>query len=230
MRRALLLALSCAIPPPAAAHDLWIDRDGPLYTLAYGHARSGHEGARRLEYRPETLQQAACFAASGQASPAELGRQFPVTLRGDCAAVWFQRSSGYWSKTPYGTRNLPRTEAGAVLDSWLSIESVKRIDRWHEALARPLTRELELVALADPLQAKPGGKLRLRAWRQGKPAAGASVVYFGKSRGLTGADGTIDIRLGEAGLQRIRATLELPLDDGKAERAVLATTLQFETR
>lgn len=230
MVRASLLIFLGSIALPLWAHELWIDRDGALYTLAYGHERSGHEGAKRLEYRPETVRQAACFEASGQETRAERGRQYPVTLKGDCAVAWFQLSSGYWSKTPYGTRNLPKTEAGAVIDSWLSVESAKRIERWSEALARPLTQELELVALSDPLRIKSGEKLRLRAFHQGKPAPGVTVAYFGKPRGVTGSDGGINIRLGEAGFQLIQASLDLALDDGKADRAILATSLQFETR
>lgn len=230
MPRLRLLALLGLISAPLPAHDLWIERDALLHTLSYGHERSGHEGAKRLEYRPETVRQAGCYGASGREQKAERGKAYPVTLKGDCAASWFLASSGYWSKTPYGTKNLPRNEAGAAINSWLSVEAVKRIDRWGEGLARPLTGELELAPIDNPLGLKTGDKLRLRAYFQGKPAAHVTVAYFGKPRGVTGADGAINIRLQEPGLQLVQGSMELPLNDGKADKAVHATSLQFEIK
>ncbi len=225
-----LLLLSILLPSLVYAHDLWIERSGPLHTRSYGHERSGHEGAKRLEYKPETVLQALCFDASGQEQRAEQGKHYPVTLKGDCAASWFLLSSGYWSKTPYGTKNLPKSEAGAVMDSWRSVETIKRIDRWSEALTRPLTRELELAPTDNPLNLKNGDKLRLRAYFQGKPAANVTVAYFGKPRGVTGADGAVNIRLNQLGIQLIEASLELPLNDGKADKTIHASSLQFEIR
>lgn len=221
----LLIAL---LPALAAGHDLWIERDGALHTLAYGHERSAHAGARTLEYSPAAVRQAACFDAAGRQTHAERGTAYPATLSGDCAASWFLVSSGYWSKTPQGTRNLPKTEAGATIDSWLSVEGVKRIDRWDASLARPLTDELELTPQDNPLQLKPGDKLRLRAWLAGQPVAGVAVAYFGKPRGVTDATGRVNIRLQSPGLQMLQASLEQPLADGKADRIVRGSTLQFE--
>ncbi|HNA82435.1 MAG TPA: DUF4198 domain-containing protein [Thiobacillaceae bacterium] len=229
VRVSLLLVLGL-IASPLLAHELWIERDTLSQTLVYGHERSGHEGAQRLEYKPESVKDGECFGNNGQTLRAELGKTYPVTLKGDCAASWFLISTGYWSKTPYGTKNLPKGEAGAVMDSWLSVEAVKRIDRWGEPLARPLTRELELAPIDNPLTLKPGDKLRLRAYFQGKPAANVTVAYFGKPRGVTGADGGINIRLAEPGFQLVQGSLERPLDDGRADKAIHATTLQFELK
>ena len=215
---------------PLQAHDLWVEREGAVHALTYGHQGSAHEGVRRIDYRPETVREATCYAATGQPLKAERGGPYPVTLKGDCAATWFLASSGYWSKTPYGTKNLPRTEAGTVLDSWLSVESVKRMDRWGDALARPLTDELELVPEGDPFVLKAGDKLRLRAYFRGQPVPRVSVAYFGKPRGVTDRDGRINVRLGAPGIQLVEATLEQPLTDGKADRIINTTTLQFEIR
>jgi nickel transport protein len=219
------LLLSVAVD----AHDLWIERDGAQHTLTYGHERSAHEGAKRLEYRPETVLRAQCFDDAGRERTAERGTGYPATLRGDCAASVFLLSSGYWSKTPYGTRNLPKTEAGVVLDSWRSVEAVKRIDRWSPALGRALTGELEIVPADNPLKLKSGDKLRLRVTFQGQPVGGATVAYFGKPRGVSAADGGLNIRLNRPGFQHIEASLEQPLGDGKADKTLHAATLQFET-
>lgn len=223
-----ILLLAALLPAVASGHDLWIDRNGPLHSLSYGHERSAHEGAKHIEYKPETVVQARCIDASGQDVRAEPGKQYPVTLKGDCAASWFLLSSGYWSKTPYGTKNLPKTEAGAVMSSWRSVEAIKRLDRWGTALTRPMTQALELVPNDNPLNLKSGDKLRLRAFFQGKPTANVTVAYFGKPRGVSGADGAVNIRLSEPGFQLIQASLETPLDDGKADKTIHSSALQFE--
>ncbi len=228
--RAFLLVGILLARDHALAHDLWIERAGTLHTLAYGHERSGHVGAKALEYKPENVKQAACFNTAGQEIDALRGHAYPATLKGDCAASGFLTSSGYWSKTPYGTKNLPRNDAGAVIDSWLSVESVKRIDQWGEGLARPLTRELELAPLDNPLILQAGDKLRLRAWFRGKPVAGVTVAYFGKPRGVTDADGNVNIRLQNPGFQLIQASLDLPLNDDKADKAIHTGGLQFEIK
>jgi len=220
----LLLSLSCSV----AAHDLWVERQDGQFVLAYGHEHSGHGGKERLAYQPRHVEQAVCVDAAGRPRPATLQSGYPVGLRGDCAATWFLLSSGYWSKTPHGTRNVPKTEAGPVLSSWLSVESVKRVDAWGQGLSAPLTRELELVPLADPLSVRPGGKLKVAVYRDGRPAPGVTVAYLGHPRGVTGADGSVNIRLKQPGYQLIQASLELPLRDGKADKAIHATALAFE--
>lgn len=226
--RAHLLLLLASLSHPILAHDLWVTREGNLHTLHSGHERSGHAGAKVIEYKPEQIRQAVCFSAAGRVLAGEVGRTWPVTLRGDCAASYFVFSSGYWSKTPYGTKNLPRNEAGQVLDSWLSVESVKRIDAWGVGLAKPLGLELEIVPLDNPLSLRPGDKLHLAVYGAGKPVAGATVAYFGHPRGVTAADGRVNITLRQPGPQSIQASLETPLGDGKADRLIQTTALQFE--
>ncbi|PIX97649.1 MAG: DUF4198 domain-containing protein [Hydrogenophilales bacterium CG_4_9_14_3_um_filter_63_34] len=228
--RPLFLACLLLLHGSGQAHDLWIERSGLLHTLAYGHERSGHEGAKALEYKTDYVKQATCYNAAGQEISAERGRAYPVTLKGDCAASWFLASSGYWSKTPYGTKNLPRSEAGPVIESWLSLEGVKRIDQWGTGLSQALTRNLELVPLSNPLSLRTGEKLRLAAWYQGKPTAGVTVAYFGKPRGVSDSEGMVNIRLQNPGFQLIQASLDLPLNDARADKAIHASSLQFEIK
>lgn len=225
MRRFLTLCI-CLLPALSQAHDLWIERAGTRLTLAYGHAGGGHAGERRLDYAPGSVQSALCVDADG-APVSTTFTGYPATLEADCAAAWFQMTN-HWSKTPYGTKNLPKAEAGAVLDSWLAVESVKRIDAWGEALTRPLTASLELVPLRDPLHLKVGDKLRVAVYRDGRPLSGVTVAYFDQPRGVTEADGALNIRVRKPGLQLIQASIETPLDDGQADRRIDAAALQFE--
>lgn len=219
----LVFLLSYAVS--ALAHDLWVERQGNSRVLQYGHWGTGE-----LPYHPEQVLDATCFSSAGAKIHAEMGYTYPVTLRGDCTVTWFLTSSGYWSKTPYGTKNLPKGQAGVVIDSWLSMESVKRLDGWATGLAKPLTTALEIVPLADPLKLSAGDKLRLIVFLEGRPAAGVTVAYFGQPRGITDEHGRINVRLQNAGFQLIQASLQRPLNDGMADKLIQSATLQFESQ
>ena len=58
--------------------------------------------------------------------------------------------------------------------------------------------------------------------------AGVPVAYAGQTRGASGEDGKVSIRLRRGGLQLLQASRETPLTDGKADVAIRSATLQFE--
>ncbi|MBI4719788.1 MAG: DUF4198 domain-containing protein [Chitinivibrionia bacterium] len=228
LRIFIVAAIAAAPCPRAFGHDLWLERTGAGLALLSGHRHSTHEGADLVEYSPSVVLRAECFAADGAASVPELTDTYPVTVAARCAATCIFTSTGYWTKTTYGTQNVPKTKARYPVQSWLSYESVKRIDAWSDALARPLTQELDIVPLGNPFEAGAGGKLRLMVAFEGNPAEGIIVCYMGKPRGTTGRDGTINIRLKEPGLQMIQACRRAPLASAEADEIVYTTTLNFE--
>ena len=114
------------------------------------------------------------------------------------------------------------------IKSWLSFDSVKRIDRWSAELAEPLTAWLEMTPLSDPASLREGKKLRLRVSFEGRPAQGVVVSYDGKPRGTTGHDGRINIRLRHGGFQVIQASRTLAVTSEKADEVVHSTNLNFE--
>ena len=230
----LLTALVVTLLSPAiSAHDLWIERAGGAYTLYNGHKHTdngghgGHGGDQVIHYGPAFVTQALCFDTQGQVKHEAKGGS-PFRLEGECAALTIAASSGFWSKTPKGTLNVPKDEARQVVKSWLSLEWVKRLDTWSPALAMPLTPGLELVALEDPLQLAKGDKLRLQLTLDRQPVAGATVTYDGEPRGMTDEGGRINLRIQHGGFQMIAAGLNRPRPTPQADKEVLATTLVFE--
>jgi nickel transport protein len=210
----------------AGAHDLWLEPQGAGYVLQQGHRHSAHAGAESVPYDAAIVKAAVCTDAAGAVRPLVPSKSYPVRVDGDCAAVMVSLSSGYWTKTAWETKNVPKAQAGGVIRSWLSEESVKRVNRW--TAAQPLTDALEIVPLTDPRALKPGDKLTVIVTENRKPRVGVPVAYDGETRGATGDDGRVAIRVRHGGVQLIAASLETPLNDGKADVRVRTTALQFE--
>lgn len=225
----LATLLSALVGSPAVlAHDLWLERNNAGLTLLYGHRHSGHAGPETIEYRPDTVRRVTCFDAAGAPVGEGAKAVYPARLTGDCAAAYALLSSGHWTKTPYGTRNVPKDQVDVSLKSWVSFEGVKRIDRWGPGLARPVSGDLEVVSLDNPLALSDGDKLRLLVSFRGEPVAGAVVAYDGKPRGETGADGLVNLKVRHGGIQAIEATLRRPLQSAQADEEVHTSTLTFD--
>lgn len=222
----LILLLSCS----AHAHDLWLEKSAGQWALYQGHRHSAHAGAETIAYGNNFVTAARCLDGKGGTRPLAVTAASPWTAAGDCAALLLEVSSGYWSKTPWETKNVPKKEAPGAIKSWLSKETLKRIDVWSPVFAQALGSELEIVPNENPLALKPGDKLVVRVLRAGQPVNGAPVAYHGETRGETDADGRVAIRLRHSGVQLVSTSIELPLNDGKADVESLAATLQFEIK
>jgi hypothetical protein len=221
-----------ALASPGVAHDLWIERetdrgDGAAVLLT-GHRHSDHAGAAIHDYDPAIVRRAACFDTSGAELPVSIPAGSPVRLDCPGAVLFVATSSGHWTKTPYGTHNVPKSEAETPLRSWLSRENVKRVDRWSESLGVALVDELEIVPRNDPLALRPGEKLRLLVARGREPQSGVAVEYAGRVLGTTGEDGLLNVKIRHGGFQIVRASLTEPLDSPDADELVTTTTLCFE--
>ncbi len=221
------LLWATVVTPPAHAHDLWLDKDGG-YTLLQGHRHSAHSGAEILPYTAAFVTNARCLDAAGAAKSLPVGKLPPWKTQAECAALLVAASSGYWSKTPWETKNLPKTEVSGALRSWLSEEAVKRIDVWTPGTAQALGDGLEITPLANPFALKPGDKLTVLVSENKRPRAGVPVAYGGDTRGASGEDGKVVIRIRQLGTQLISASVETPLNDGRADVLVRSTALQFE--
>jgi nickel transport protein len=226
IHRTVLLVVVLALP--AAAHDLWLEKDSAGYALYQGHRHSSHAGAEVVPYEPGAVKGAICLDASGGAKPLVLDKSHPVRLTGDCAALLVSFSTGYWTKTAWETRNAPKTNVAAVIKSWLSEDALKRIDRWAPAVAQPVDTGLEITPTTDPFKLTIDDKLTVLVTENRKPKSGVPVAYQGDTRGTTGDDGRIAIRIRHGGMQLISASVETPLSDGKADTVIRATALQFE--
>lgn len=212
----------------ALAHDLWLEKTGQHVTLYQGHRHSSHAGAETMEYGKNFVTAAHCLNERGTKRPLTILSASPWVASGECAAWRIDVSSGYWSKTPWETKNAPKSEVPGAIKSWRAIEILKRLETWSAAFAQPLGEGLEIAPSADPFALKPGDKLVVRVFLDGKPQANVPVAYHGETRGETDPDGRIAIRLRRGGVQLISASIERPSHDGKADVEIRAATLQFD--
>jgi nickel transport protein len=210
-------------------HDYWFMTDGEDYWLHRGHRFSPHSGAAEVPFDPAIVTSARCLRQSDtQPVTLTIALEYPPRIEGPCIALLVSMDSGYWSQTVHGTRNQPKDSLSGVLRSWHSVENVKHIEAWHAGLRAPFSTQLELVLTEDPFVLEAGDKLRLIAMLGGKPKAGVSVAYDGNSRGVTGDDGKINIRIRHRGTQHISASLSEPLERPEADKRLHATHLMFD--
>ena len=228
MRTLYSLLAFLLLPSLASAHDLWLEPGPAGYELRYGHAPGGHDGAATLVYHARFVQRALCRSDAGETRRLPVTAGYPARFDAACAALWVEASSGVWTTTVQGTRNVPPDGLAGVVRAWRSIESTKRLVAWDEGLSLPLGDGLELVPLHNPFEVAPGRKLRLLVTLGGQPQPGANVAYGGEIRGVSGADGELNLRLREPGLQFITASIRLPAGEPGSNETVYATTLHFE--
>jgi nickel transport protein len=218
-----------AAPATGRAHDLWLEPGPGGLAVQYGHHPQlvSHGGETRIPYAPEVVRSALCLDAAGRQQPARLAGTYPVRVEGDCTAAYVLTSSGYWTKTTAGTKNLKKTEATAPLNAWQSFESVKHVAAWSPAAAEPLGVPLEIIPAENPLALHDGEKLTVSVLANGRPVADAVVTYDGKPRGETDSAGAVNVRIRHGGLQLIQATVRSPHSGPEADEVVHTTALTF---
>lgn len=221
-----LLTLLGGVSSGIAAHEYWVDHEGSQFVLRQGHKTAVHSGAASIAYDPASVVRVECLDESGKRRVL-IPHGTPVRIDGSCAAVNFYLDNGDWTKTAYDTLNKPKNEVKGALQSWRSHENVTRLNQWSAALARPAGVGLALSLPANPDRLKTGDKFTVAVTLDGAPRAEVPVAYAGETRGVTDAEGRINLKIRHAGLQQISASLETPLNDGKADALIRGATLNF---
>jgi nickel transport protein len=227
---ALSLALAAALAPATAdAHDVFWSAGAPADTLLEGHLTGhGHGGAANEPLAASRVAWLATIGADGVVHVVPVPAAAPVTVAADGVADFALVEWGWWTKTADGTTNSHPSEVAHPLQGWHSQETVKHLRGWHQALGSPLGRGLELTPLADPRVLSPGDKLAVLVTLDGAPVEGAAVAYGDDTRGASGSDGRVNIRLRKAGLQVVRASLRRPDADAPRYEDVRTAVLTFE--
>ncbi len=221
-----ILAACLAVPAGARAHDLWLEPQGGVLVLRYGH-RGGEVldlDAGQGQGRPVPRRGGAAPATSA-AAPTAGPKELRTPSRCDAASAFLD--GGFWSLTPDGERNLPRNAVPDAVRSWQSRQFAKWIDVRSPAAGSPLGAELEIVPVSDLSRVRQGDKATFRVLWQGKPVAGAILAIDHRPLGETDAAGECRVKVRAAEVESVSATLKRPLGTPEADTLVAEASLTF---
>jgi len=227
LRSIFMRFLLLLFPLSLWTHDIWIEKQSDSFVLQYGHLHltQEHQGRKVIPYDPNNIQEVICKNGSN-IDALKREKHYPLTIYKKCDSLYIRLDNGYFTKTPYGIKNLPKNSVKMPLKSWRSYESVKRIEKGEDKV---LSNSLEILLLNSPKEI--GDKAHLQLFYQQKPIEGIAVAYDGKVRGVSDKNGKINIRIKHSGIQNIQATRKEPSAHSELyDETIFTTTLNFEVK
>ncbi|MBI2878079.1 MAG: DUF4198 domain-containing protein [Candidatus Tectomicrobia bacterium] len=213
--------------PSLEAHDFFIKRQGKELMVVYGH------GDHREAFDPSKIKAIQAFDLQGKTmdvSQEKSKEGLHLKIAGQPACILVEIDDGYWSKTIYGWKNLPKRKARRVVESIRALYYAKAIFAWSEgALGPEAHARLDLLPLKNPFALKAGDLLPLKVLYQGRPRAGITVEGKGHERiGTTDPEGVVKVTLSK-GHQVITVQHSEPIQgDPDADSLRTISTLAFE--
>jgi nickel transport protein len=213
-------------PLDARAHDLWLEPQGEVLVLRYGHRGGESLDLESAKVKVVRCQRGAGPVADVRGASKATSRELRTPSRCDVASAFLD--GGYWSLTPDGERNLPKSVVPDAVRSWQSKQFAKWIDVRSLAAIQVLGDELEIVPVGDLSRVHQGDKATFRVLWQGKPAAGAILAIDHRPLGETDASGECRVKVRASDVESVSATLKLPLGTPEADTLTAEASLTFE--
>lgn len=226
MRGYAIFFVALVIPAVAHAHDFWLERQGGGFALLYGH-----RGGETLAIEGQKVKSVRCARAGAGVSDLRKAAAFTpkkVTVSGPCSAVSAFYYGGYWSLTPDGEKNLPKSRCADAVKSWESKQFAKWVDGRAPKSNKPIGDEFEIVPVTDLSQVKQGDKATFRVFLWGQPVSGATVAIDHKPLGETDSAGEVRVRIRASDVESISASIKKPVRSPDADTRVFEATLSFD--
>ncbi|MCF6205582.1 MAG: DUF4198 domain-containing protein [Sulfurovum sp.] len=201
-----------------SAHTLWIDG---LFQVHEGHMHQQNLQEKKSVLKHGDISDVLCMKHQ-----AIRVIRYNNASNAKCDALYIKRKPAYYTKTPYGTKKMPKSRVKMSIKSWRSIESVKRI--YSKQPLQPFGKGLEIVLRNDPSKIEVGDKARLSIYYNGKPLKGATIANGHKTIGVSDDHGQVNVKIREHGLQNIKASWTTKGDGVKCDEVIHTTTLNFE--
>jgi len=226
----ILISLFLFLPAKGVlAHDFFIEPKGDEFLVVFGH------GKQREEFDVSKVKQIKALDPQGTEIPVQRIKKesgLSLKLNSRPAVITVAIDNGYWSKTIYGWKELPKRKASRVVEAIRSFFYSKMILSWNEVLQTPFNDAgLDIVLLKNPFEPKPGNSLMLKVFLRGQPLPGADIIGSDHSLlGKTDKDG-----IGKIPLLRSQNLLTVEYkerlkDDLDADVLSLTATLTFEVK
>jgi uncharacterized GH25 family protein len=225
-RLAFAAAVAALLVPSAGrAHDFWVERARDGFAV-----RHGHLGGEALAIDASKVKAIRC--GDGASPPKDMvatARFSPNEVRfsAACALVSVFHDGGYWSLTPDGEVNLPRSRVENVVRSWASRQYAKWVDAKSPAAGAVLGDDLEVVPVTDLAKATKGDKITVRVLSAAHPVPNAVVAVAHHPLGETDSKGEIRLRVRET-VESISTSIRRPGTTPEADAEVLEASLTFE--
>ncbi|MBI4378471.1 MAG: DUF4198 domain-containing protein [Nitrospinae bacterium] len=211
----------------AYAHDYWIERKGRKFVVVYGH------GNKREEFDSSKVKSVNAFDFQG--------KEIDITKEGwrdglllktseQPSLIFLEVDDGYWSKTIYGWKNLPKRNARRVVESVRSLYYSKAIISWSDMTqGLNINARLDIIPIKNPFSMKVGDTLRLKVLYNKRPLAGIDVEENHEKAGTTDREGAAEIQLSK-GNHVITVRYKEPIEnDPDAQYLSITSTLSFES-
>jgi uncharacterized GH25 family protein len=210
----------------AMAHDFWLERQAGSFVLRYGHrggealpldtAKVRSLTCRKDKGRPENLLSSAVASAN------------QLSLAATCTVVSAFLDGGFYSLTPDGEKNLPKSKVPDAVKSWRSKQFAKWIDIRSPLSAEAQGDALEIVPVTDLRKAKAGDKASFRVLLEGMPVPGAVLSMGHKPLGETDDQGEVRVKIRSADVESVSVTFRRPVKSPDADSEVFEASLTFE--
>lgn len=210
----------------ARAHDFWLERQGGVFLLRYGH-----RGGEVLALDAAKIKTLTCRQGA-QASRNVLDRATvapkQLTFTGTCALLSAFHDGGVWSLTPDGEKNLPRNQVPDAVKSWRSQQFAKWVDVHSPLAGQPLGDTFEIVPVSDLSKVKTGDKATFRVLLAGKPLSGATLAIDHKPLGETNDQGEVRVKLRATAVESVGASFRRAVKSPEADSEVFEASVTFE--
>ncbi len=213
----------------ASAHDFWIEQKGQDFMVVFGH------GAQREEFDVSKVKNVKAVDPQGKDVPFQKEKRdkgLALKMSGQPAAIIVEIDNGYWSKTIYGWKELPKRKASRVVEAIRSVFYSKTILSWSDTVQKASGgARLDIIPMKNPFDMKAGESVLLKVFLSEKPLSGAEVIGSEHAKlGTTDKDGMVKVPL-TRGFNLVTVEhKERIKDDPDADALSLAATLTFEVK
>lgn len=204
-----------------AAHTLWIDNG---FNVHQGHINQSHIDDKETLVSLKALKRISCLNENNISEVSDLN----LLKDKSCEAIYISLKPQYYTKTPYGTKNLSKDKVKVSIKSWQSKESVKRV--YGNSAKKAFGKGLEIVFRNKLSEVEVGDKARLKVYFNGKPISKVAVANGHKTIGVTDSEGNVNVKIRDIGLQTINASYTVKSDGILCDTIIYATTLNFEIK
>lgn len=233
---AVAVALGVTLLAAAAvqAHGIWFAQRATHLALQYGIGADDLDMVKRASY----VTTVTAYGADGKEVPTSLnidGRLLLANTEHQPSVLAAAIDNGMWSKTPDG--KWYRKGKDEVPGTVFSQRTFKYTVHIRGPLAAPIGplagQTLQVVPVSATVPSLLGQPITLRVLYKGKPLAGAKIMhdFLNDPDGapvLTGADGTVTLKVRNQGLNVIAAVFESDSDQpAKYDRIEHTATLSF---